>query len=144
MTGNDDKKLTASNANAIDDDLLSQLFEPSVAMNIADDGFSEQVMERITGDVSERQWIIYNVWSAVLMVAGIALFFILNGVELLRNSLQAICGDMAVSLRDTMARLMPAEWLHLGSFSYTTPLLVGLAALVLSSVFAYDAIESEN
>lgn len=63
------------------DDILLTKFFDSQRQDIADDGFSKMVMQRIPRQ-SARPYII---WRLICVVAGIILFFLADGIDTLRS-----------------------------------------------------------
>jgi len=68
-----------------DDQLLEKLFQPAREMSVADDGFTERVMERIPN----RQTLMFSrLWTAFCIVVATVLFFALNGWGLIVYTVQ--------------------------------------------------------
>lgn len=63
-----------------DHELLEQLFRPMKEMQVADDGFSQRVMQRLPQrDVRSLS----RLWTAFCIVIGVILFIAIRGWELL-------------------------------------------------------------
>lgn len=64
-----------------DDVLLTRFFDEQ-RQDIADDGFSRSVMQRLPKS-TERPYVL---WQAACLVAGIAVFFLSGGIAMLRTA----------------------------------------------------------
>ena len=63
-----------------DHELLEQLFRPMKEMQVADDGFSQRVMQRLPQrDVRSLS----RLWTTFCIVIGVALFVAMRGWELI-------------------------------------------------------------
>ena len=139
------EKNLISNNEKVDEELLSQFFAHSMHMQLADNGFSCHVMQRIQEEVPARQRLAYYLWSAALAIASVVAFFVIGGVNILRSCMHDTLDTLASSLAGYIPHLT-LESLGLASIhlnlSPTTPLLVVLTLLVLCSVAWYDVVES--
>lgn len=73
------------------DDILLMKFFDGQRQDIADDGFSQKVMQRIPQQ-SARPYII---WQLICTVAGIVVFFLAGGIDTLRTALVNSVVNMA-------------------------------------------------
>ena len=63
-----------------DHELLEQLFRPMKEMQVADDGFSQRVMQRDARSLS-------RLWTTFCILIGVALFVAMRGWELIGYAL---------------------------------------------------------
>ncbi len=62
-----------------DDLLLEQFFQPAREMQLADDGFTQRVMQRLPDRQMQRS----RLWTAACVVLSLALFTLVGGWRLL-------------------------------------------------------------
>lgn len=67
-----------------DHELLEQLFRPARQMTIADDGFSDRVMEKIPNHCPRT---LSRLWTIFCIVVAVLLFFVFDGWQLTAGSL---------------------------------------------------------
>ena len=65
--------------------LIGQFFKEH-RQEIADNGFTDRVMQRLPEQVSQPDWLPW-VWNGVMITISVILFIVLGGVPLLLNSL---------------------------------------------------------
>ena len=136
-----EKNLTSNNG-SVDEELLRKFFADSARMQVADNGFSRRVMQHLQTEVSERQRMIYNVWTAVWAVACVVAFFANGGWNWVKSVFVNGYVHVAAALPKGMPHVDIGSLLHNVDISGTTPLMVALTIVVLGSVAVWDAAQN--
>ena len=139
----------------VDEALLQRFFADSARMDIADEGFTDRLMRRLPEEVDTRCYRLYRLWTAAMAAVCVAVFFFVNGFELLKlrvcGAVGGFLGDVAHAIQDRVGSLsfslsLPAsvsfppsaEWTTL----FHTSLMIEIALVVLGSLVLYDLDES--
>lgn len=135
----------------VDEALLQRFFADSARMDIADDGFTDRLMRRLPEEVDTRCYRLYRLWTAAMVAVCVAVFFFVNGFQLLKlrvcGAVGGILGDVAHAVQDRVGSLSlsasvsfppSAEWTTL----FHTSLMIAIALVVLGSLVLYDLNES--
>lgn len=146
-----DVKNKISYDETVDEALLQRFFADSTRMDIADDGFTDRLMRRLPEEVDTRCYRLYRLWTAAMAAVCVAVFFFVNGFELLKlrvcGAVGGFLGDVAHAIQDRVGSLslsLPAsfspsaEWTTL----FHTSLMIAIALVVLGSLVLYDLDES--
>lgn len=146
-----DVKNKISYDETVDEALLQRFFADSARMDIADDGFTDRLMHRLPEEVDARCYRLYRLWTAAMAVVCIAVFFFVNGFQLLKlrvcGAVGGFLGDVVHAIQDRVASFsLPAsvsfppsaDWATL----FHTPLMIAIALVVLGSLVLYDLEES--
>lgn len=135
----------------VDEELLQRFFADSARMDIADDGFTDRLMRRLPEEVDTRCYRLYRLWTAAMVAVCVAVFFFVNGFQLLKlrvcGAVGGFLGDVAHAVQDRVGSIsLPAsvsfppsaEWTTL----FHTSLMIAIALVVLGSLVLYDLNES--
>lgn len=144
-----DVKNKISYDETVDEVLLQRFFADSTRMDIADDGFTDRLMRRLPEEVDTRCYRLYRLWTAAMAAVCIAVFFFVNGFELLKlrvcgavggflGDVQDRVGSLSLSLPASVSFSPSAEWTTL----FHTSLMIAIALVVLGSLVLYDLDES--
>lgn len=146
-----DVKNKISYDETVDEALLQRFFADSARMDIADDGFTDRLMRRLPEEVDARCYRLYRLWTAAMAVVCVAVFFFVNGFQLLKlrvcGAVGGFLGDVVHAVQDRVASLSlsasvsfppSAEWTML----FHTSLMIAIALVVLGSLVLYDLNES--
>lgn len=146
-----DVKNKISYDETVDEALLQRFFADSARMDIADEGFTDRLMRRLPEEVDTRCYRLYRLWTAAMAAVCIAVFFFVNGFELLKlrvcGAVGGFLGDVVHAIQDRVGSLsLPvsvsfspsAEWTTL----FHTSLMIAIALVVLGSLVLYDLDES--
>lgn len=150
-----DVKNKISYDETVDEALLQRFFADSTRMDIADDGFTDRLMRRLPEEVDTRCYRLYRLWTAAMAAVCVAVFFFVNGFQLLKlrvcGAVGGFLGDVAHAIQDRVGSLslsLPAsvsfsfspsaEWTTL----FHTSLMIAIALVVLGSLVLYDLDES--
>ena len=102
MTDKDNLQTTFS-----DDRLLEHLLGEAARQEIADNGFSDRVMQRIAGMEAPAPSMVScnaatqrltRLWTLFCVAVGALLFYFVNGWEMLKGSLHVLFSSVATSL----------------------------------------------
>ena len=105
-----------------DEQLVDNFMRQFANVEIADNGFSQQVMRELP---ATRNIVRLNaIWTAVCATAGVVLFFLFDGLSLLKALLLNLFGNIV----GTVANIVTTG-------NYTTPLMV-MAGLVIVCIVA--------
>ena len=146
-----DVKNKTSYDETVDEALLQQFFADSARMDIADDGFTDRLMRRLPEEVDARCYRLYRLWTAAMVVVCVAVFFFVNGFQLLKlrvcGAVGGFLGDVAHAVQDRVGSLsLPAYVSFPPSADWTTllhtSLMIAIALVVLGSLVLYDLNES--
>lgn len=150
-----DVKNKISYDETVDEALLQRFFADSTRMDIADEGFTDRLMRRLPEEVDTRCYRLYRLWTAAMAAVCVAVFFFVNGFQLLKlrvcGAVGGFLGDVAHAIQDRVGSLslslsLPAfvsfppsaEWTTL----FHTSLMIAIALVVLGSLVLYDLNES--
>ena len=146
-----DVKNKTSYDETVDEALLQRFFADSARMDIADDGFTDRLMRRLPEEVDARCYRLYRLWTAAMVAVCVAVFFFVNGFQLLKlrvcGAVGGFLGDVVHAVQDRVASLSlsasvsfptSADWTTL----LHTPLMIAIALVVLGSLVLYDLNES--
>lgn len=146
-----DVKNKISYDETVDEALLQRFFADSARMDIADDGFTDRLMRRLPEEVDARCYRLYRLWTAAMVAVCVAVFFFVNGFQLLKlrvcGAVGGFLGDVVHAIQDRVGSLsLPtsvsfppsADWATL----LHTPLMIAIVLVVLGSLVLYDLDES--
>ena len=94
-----DVKNKTSYDETVDEALLQRFFADSARMDIADDGFTDRLMRRLPEEVDARCYRLYRLWTAAMVAVCVAVFFFVNGFQLLKLR---VCGAVGGFLGDVV------------------------------------------
>lgn len=150
-----DVKNKISYDETVDEALLQRFFADSTRMDIADDGFTDRLMRRLPEEVDTRCYRLYRLWTAAMAAVCVAVFFFVNGFQLLKlrvsGAVGGFLGDVAHAIQDRVGSLslslsLPASVSFPPSAEWTTllhtSLMIAIALVVLGSLVLYDLDES--
>lgn len=146
-----DVKNKISYDETVDEALLQRFFADSARMDIADDGFTDRVMRRLPEEVDARCYRLYRLWTAAMVAVCVAVFFFVNGFQLLKlrvcGAVGGFLGDVVHAVEDRVGSLsLPVSVSFPPSADWTTllhvPLMIAIALVVLGSLVLYDLNES--
>ena len=146
-----DVKNKISYDETVDEALLQRFFADSARMDIADDGFTDRVMRRLPEEVDARCYRLYRLWTAAMVAVCVAVFFFVNGFQLLKlrvcGAVGGFLGDVVHAVQDRVGSLsLPAYVSFPPSADWTTllhtSLMIAIALVVLGSLVLYDLNES--
>lgn len=146
-----DLKNKISYDETVDEALLQRFFADSARMDIADDGFTDRLMRRLPEEVDTRCYRLYRLWTAAMVAVCVAVFFFVNGFQLLKlrvcGAVGGFLGDVVHAVQDRVGSLsLPASVSFPPSAELTTllhtSLMIAIALVVLGSLVLYDLNES--
>ena len=146
-----DVKNKTSYDETVDEAFLQRFFADSARMDIADDGFTDRVMRRLPEEVDARCYRLYRLWTAAMVAVCVAVFFFVNGFQLLKlrvcGAVGGFLGDVVHAVQDRVGSLsLPASVSFPPSADWTTllhtSLMIAIALVVLGSLVLYDLNES--
>lgn len=146
-----DVKNKISYDETVDEALLQRFFADSTRMDIADEGFTDRLMRRLSEEVDARCYRLYRLWTAAMVAVCVAVFFFVNGFQLLKlrvcGAVGGFLGDVAHAIQDRVGSLsLPASVSFSPSAEWTTlfhtSLMIAIALVVLGSLVLYDLDES--
>ena len=115
-----------------EDKLIEKLFQEAAQLQIADDGFTERVMERLPQNRVSTQWL-SRLWTLFCVVTAVVLFFLLDGWESLKNSLWYLV-ETGLTWLSVVVTTAPTADLHLD------PVLVLLLLVFVLVVLPYQTV----
>lgn len=146
-----DVKNKISYDETVDEALLQRFFADSARMDIADDGFTDRLMRRLPEEVDARCYRLYRLWTAAMVAVCVAVFFFVNGFQLLKlrvcGAVGGFLGDVVHAVQDRVGSISlsasvsfppSADW----STLLHTSLMIAIALVVLGSLVLYDLNES--
>ena len=146
-----DVKNKISYDESVDEALLQRFFADSARMDIADDGFTDRLMRRLPEEVDARCYRLYRLWTAAMVAVCVAVFFFVNGFQLLKlrvcGAVGGFLGDVVHAVQDRVGSISlsasvsfppSADWTTL----FHTSLMIAIALVVLGSLVLYDLNES--
>lgn len=135
----------------VDEELLQRFFADSARMDIADDGFTDRLMRRLPEEVDARCYRLYRLWTAAMVAVCVAVFFFVNGFQLLKlrvcGAVGGFLGDVVHAVQDRVGSISlsasvsfppSADWTTL----FHTSFMIAIALVVLGSLVLYDLNES--
>lgn len=122
------------------DELLSKFFAGSAHMQVADNGFSQHVMQRLQEEMPARQRLIYNVWTVACVVSCVVMFFVSHGIDMIKGCLQSLHSSVATFGWENIQSIV-SMW-NAPDVTLASPLLVIVMVMVLGGVALYDMAES--
>lgn len=146
-----DVKNKISYDETVDEELLQRFFADSARMDIADDGFTDRLMRRLPEEVDTRCYRLYRLWTAAMVAVCVAVFFFVNGFQLLKlrvcGAVGGFLGDVVHAIQDRVGSIsLSASVSFPPSADWTTllhvPLMIAIALVVLGSLVLYDLNES--
>lgn len=140
-----EKKNIISNNGAVDEELLKKFFADSVRMRIDDNGFADNVMRRLPEEIDARCYRMYNLWTAVMAVACVVVFFLVDGFDILKTRIVGMTASMLSSMSDSIHNTLSHISLPTtmsASITPYTPLVVTLALIIIGSMILRDLKES--
>lgn len=140
-----EKKNIISNNGAVDEELLKKFFADSVRMRIDDNGFADNVMRRLPEEIDARCYRMYNLWTAVMAVACVVVFFLVDGFGILKTRIVGMTASMLSSMSDSVHNTLSHISLPTtmsASITPYTPLVVTLALIIIGSMILRDLKES--
>lgn len=81
-----------------DNRLIERLFDEASRQQIADDGFTERVMDALPDSSAARVHRLSLLWTWFCILTGGVLFFLLDGWAVLKSALLAIVSTVLTSL----------------------------------------------
>ena len=104
-----DVKNKTSYDETVDEALLQRFFADSARMDIADDGFTDRLMRRLPEEVDTRCYRLYRLWTAAMVAVCVAVFFFVNGFQLLKlrvcRAVGGFLGDVVHAVQDRVCLL---------------------------------------
>ena len=82
-----------------DNEMLEQLFRPMKEMKLADNGFTERVMQQLP---RRDVWQLSRLWTTFCIAIAVVLFVLLRGWELIVYGLVMMMNNMAVAKTNLM------------------------------------------
>lgn len=146
-----DVKNKTSYDETADEALLQRFFADSARMDIADDGFTDRLMRRLPEEVDAHCYRLYRLWTAAMVAVCVAVFFFVNGFQLLKlrvcEAVGGFLGDVVHAVEDRVGSFsLPAYVSFPPSADWTTllhtSLMIAIALVVLGSLVLYDLNES--
>lgn len=146
-----DVKNKTSYDETADEALLQRFFADSARMDIADDGFTDRLMRRLPEEVDAHCYRLYRLWTAAMVAVCVAVFFFVNGFQLLKlrvcGAVGGFLGDVVHAVENRVGSLsLPASVSFPPSADWTTllhtSLMIAIALVVLGSLVLYDLNES--
>lgn len=146
-----DVKNKTSYDETADEALLQRFFADSARMDIADDGFTDRLMRRLPEEVDARCYRLYRLWTAAMVAVCVAVFFFVNGFQLLKlrvcGAVGGFLGDVVHAVEDRVGSFSLSAYVSFPpSADWTTllhtSLMIAIALVVLGSLVLYDLNES--
>lgn len=109
-----------------DDQLIARFFEEN-RQEIADKGFSEQVMRHLP---PSRVHQLNRIWTIICTAAGVAFFLLVDGIDSLRTALGNVLGDLIGYVASI-------------DLSGISPLMVVLSLITITIVGIYNLVVSD-
>lgn len=130
----------------VDEELLTAFFAPSKELQVADDGFTDSVMSRLPEAIPMRRRLVNGFWTLLCAAACIAIFFVNDGIALLKEGLVSGIGSIASALSQTLSKvdvsgLLPSAISD--NAVYTAPLIAVGALTIVGVVTLYGVMQSE-
>ena len=123
------------------DKMLQQFFSPVAEQHVADNGFSQSVMNRI--DALDDRCIVWlsRIWTVVCSIAGVVLL-LLSGVL---SGVQQVGKTEVLGFINSALMLVMSFFRHISTLNVSDiPTTVYLLPLAVTVVFAFLVIRSES
>lgn len=123
------------------DKMLQQFFSPVAEQHMADNGFSQSVMNRIDALDDRRIVWLSRIWTVVCSIAGVVLL-LLSGVL---SGVQQVGKTEVLGFINSALMLVMSFFRHISTLNVSDiPAPVYLLLLAVTVVFAFLAIRSES
>lgn len=130
----------------VDEELLTAFFAPSKELQVADDGFTDSVMRSLPEAIPMRQRLVNGFWTLLCVAACIAIFFVNDGIALLKEGLVSGIGSIASALSQTLSKVDVSALLPSAipdNAVFTAPLIAVGALTIVGVVTLYGVMQSE-
>lgn len=123
------------------DKMLQQFFSPVAEQHMADNGFSQSVMNRIDALDDRRIVWLSRIWTVVCSIAGVVLL-LLSGVL---SGVQQVGKTEVLGFINSALMLVMSFFRHISTLNVSDiPTTVYLLPLAVTVVFAFLVIRSES
>lgn len=123
------------------DKMLQQFFSPVAEQHVADNGFSQSVMNRIDALDDRRIVWLSRIWTVVCSIAGVVLL-LLSGVL---SGVQQVGKTEVLGFINSALMLVMSFFRHISTLNVSDiPTTVYLLPLAVTVVFAFLVIRSES
>lgn len=123
------------------DKMLQQFFSPVAEQHMADNGFSQSVMNRIDALDDRRIVWFSRIWTVVCSIAGVVLL-LLSGVL---SGVQQVGKTEVLGFINSALMLVMSFFRHISTLNVSDiPATMYLLPLAVTVVFAFLAIRSES
>ena len=123
------------------DKMLQQFFNPVAEQHIADNGFSESVMNRIDALDDRRIVWLSRIWTVVCSIAGVVVL-LLSGVL---SGVQQVGKTEVLGFINSVLMLVMSFFRHISTLKVSDiPATMYLLPLAVTVVFAIFAIRNES
>lgn len=109
------------------DELLKSFFSSANQTVIADEGFSDRVMETIEPEADKRLRRISRIWTAVCWTAGIAILIYVDLISSIHESAEHVFWNGIRWMTDIMQQFDPE---HINPLVFTLPLAATVAVAI--------------
>lgn len=123
------------------DKMLQQFFNPVAEQHIADNGFSESVMNRIDALDDRRIVWLSRIWTMVCSIAGVVVL-LLSGVL---SGVQQVGKTEVLGFINSVLMLVMSFFRHISTLNVSDiPATMYLLPLAVTVVFAFLVIRNES
>lgn len=123
------------------DKMLQQFFSPVAEQHMADNGFSQSVMNRIDALDDRRIVWLSRIWTVVCSIAGVVLL-LLSGVL---SGVQQVGNTEVLGFINSALMLVMSFFRHISTLNVSDiPATMYLLPLAVTVVFAFLAIRNES
>lgn len=123
------------------DKMLQQFFSPVAEQHMADNGFSESVMNRINALDDRRIVWLSRIWTVVCSIAGVAVL-LLSGVL---SGVQQVGKTEVLGFINSALMLVMSFFRHISTLNVSDlPVTMCLLPIAVTVVFAIFAIRNES
>lgn len=123
------------------DKMLQQFFSPVAEQHMADNGFSQSVMNRIDALDDRRIVWLSRIWTVVCSIAGVVLL-LLSGVL---SGVQQVGKTEVLGFNNSALMLVMSFFRHISTLNVSDiPATMYLLPLAVTVVFAFLAIRNES
>ena len=123
------------------DKMLQQFFSPVAEQHMADNGFSQSVMNRIDALDDRRIVWLSRIWTVVCSIAGVVLL-LLSGVL---SGVQQVGKTEVLGFINSAQMLVMSFFRHISTLNVSDiPATMYLLPLAVTVVFAFLAIRNES
>ncbi len=129
-----------------DEELLAAFFAPSKVVEVPDNGFTDSVMRRLPEAIPLRLRILNGSWTLACTAACLAIFFVNDGIALLKEGLASGIGSIGTALSKLMSKVDVSALLPSAipdNALYTIPLLAVGALTIVGVATLYGVMQSE-